>query len=298
MIDYSPGSIVSPGEVVVQMNLLGIAPLLIAANTLGVLATEGVFDFVKVSGLSIAVGELVYWDDVTNEANKTLSGNTLAGKCVRAASAGATSVLVRLTSATIIQPPSFVFLPTKDLRISSGSPTTNFDEQWLRAGRASGAANRFMLHYNVSSIPGGETVASAKVNGVSTLELTPTTPAKVKRLTTTIWDETTATWDTSDGVTPWSPANDDSPQTGPYTEVDAVAVNLPVGALLGNMNPFEIPGLAAHVQDAIDNRAGQLHLIIMTDDDSTPPGSRAEFTDREDVVTVGASPFSLTVILE
>jgi hypothetical protein len=189
-----------------------------------------------------------------------------------------------------------VFALTKDLRIESGSPSTNFNEDWLHAGRSSGSARRFLLHYDLSSIPAGSTVSSATLDGVSTLELTPTAPAKVKRLTTTTWGETTATWNTSDGVTAWSPANSASPQTGPYTEVDAVAVNLPRGGLVApTAFPFSIPGLAALAQDAIDNRAGQLHLIVMTNNDSTP-SAHAEFYDREEIVTVGALPFSLTVV--
>ena len=55
-IDYTPGSAVSAGDVVVQGDLIGIAKLDIAADALGALAVKGVFDFPKAAGDSTAHG--------------------------------------------------------------------------------------------------------------------------------------------------------------------------------------------------------------------------------------------------
>lgn len=276
LIDYTPGVPVASGEVVVQVNLLGISSLAIAANVMGSLAVEGVFNFVKTPGVAIAVGEYVYWDDTANEANKTSTGNTVIGKCVRDATAGAPTVWVKLGGASATSE-LFVILPTKDLRIYSTTPTTNYDEFWLRVGRQ-GGFYRSLFHFDLTSHL-GKTVVSATMNLVSTFELSPTTPSKLKRMTTTTWGETTATFNTSDGVTAWSPANDDSPQTGPYTETGAIAIGLPAGALLDNYHPFDITGIVGLAQDALDNRGGHLYLILMSDNEVS--GRSAEFLDSE-----------------
>jgi predicted RecA/RadA family phage recombinase len=88
-IDYTPGADVAAGEVVVQADLVGVAKHPIAANTLGALAIEGVFDFAKASGggVTFATGDKVYWDDTNNLAVTTDGGgaNKLIGKAVQAA---------------------------------------------------------------------------------------------------------------------------------------------------------------------------------------------------------------------
>ena len=99
-IDYTPGSDVSAGDVIVQGDLVGIAKLNIVANALGVLAVAGVFDFPKTAGTgeAIAVGAKVYWD-VADAVAKTDDGsgaNKLIGKTVAAAGDSGTTVRVRL----------------------------------------------------------------------------------------------------------------------------------------------------------------------------------------------------------
>lgn len=70
-IDYTPTVAVVEGEVIGRSDLVGVAPMNIAANEAGSLAVDGVFDIVKTSALAIAVGDDVYFNPVTNEANKT-----------------------------------------------------------------------------------------------------------------------------------------------------------------------------------------------------------------------------------
>ncbi len=60
-IDYTPGTAKSAGDVVVVGNYVGVCNIDIAANVLGALSTEGVFDFSKVTG-AIADGENIYWN--------------------------------------------------------------------------------------------------------------------------------------------------------------------------------------------------------------------------------------------
>jgi predicted RecA/RadA family phage recombinase len=96
-VDYTPGSDVTAGDVVVQSKLVGVALVDIASGEKGALAVEGVFEFTKASGDGgIAAGDLVYWDDAENVAKEDSesAANELIGKCVEAA--GDTAVLVKI----------------------------------------------------------------------------------------------------------------------------------------------------------------------------------------------------------
>ncbi len=99
-IDYTPGTDVTAGDVVVQEDLVGVAKLDIAADALGALAVAGVFDFPKATGggSAIAAGALVYWDVADSEAkaDDESGANKLIGKIVAAAGDDDATVRVRL----------------------------------------------------------------------------------------------------------------------------------------------------------------------------------------------------------
>jgi predicted RecA/RadA family phage recombinase len=97
-IDYTPGSNVAAGDVVVQADLVGVAKRDIVANTLGALAVTGVFDVPKASGADTAIpaGAMVYWNATTQQATTTASGNTYLGKATKSAANGDATVRVRL----------------------------------------------------------------------------------------------------------------------------------------------------------------------------------------------------------
>lgn len=99
MIDYTPASDVAAGDVVVQGSLLGVAKTDIKANTLGALAVEGVFDFVKATGTGtgISVGTAVFWNATNKVATTEMSGNTMIGMCVRTATDNDLWVRVKLS---------------------------------------------------------------------------------------------------------------------------------------------------------------------------------------------------------
>jgi predicted RecA/RadA family phage recombinase len=86
-IDYTPGSAVAAGQVVVQGSMIGAAKTPIAANALGALAVRGIFDVVKANEQQ-ALGAALYWDADGNPYNGTAgtgcatttsSGNTFIG---------------------------------------------------------------------------------------------------------------------------------------------------------------------------------------------------------------------------
>ena len=99
-IDYTPGSAVSAGDVIVQGDLIGVAKLDIAASALGALAIDGVFDLPKATGggTAITAGAKVYWDAGDSEAKEDAESgaNKYLGKVVAAAADADTTVRVRL----------------------------------------------------------------------------------------------------------------------------------------------------------------------------------------------------------
>jgi len=99
-IDYTPGTAVATGDVVVQAELVGVATRPIAANELGALNVSGVFDFPKATGggTAIAAGDVCYWDVADQEATEDADSGTnkLLGKCVAAAADAAATVRIRL----------------------------------------------------------------------------------------------------------------------------------------------------------------------------------------------------------
>lgn len=95
IINYTPGSAVSAGQVVVINGRCFVAHAAIPASTLGSVYAGGVFDVTKQSGVTFTAGDIVYWDDTNNYANAT-SSNTLFGVATADAVSGDTYVRVLL----------------------------------------------------------------------------------------------------------------------------------------------------------------------------------------------------------
>lgn len=99
-VDYTPGSDVTGGDVIVQNTLVGVALSDITSGDKGALAVEGVFDFPKATGVgtAIAAGKAVYWDvaDVEAKEDDETGANMLIGKTVAAAGVDDTTVRVKL----------------------------------------------------------------------------------------------------------------------------------------------------------------------------------------------------------
>ena len=96
-IDYTPGGAVAAGDVVVQVDLVGVVLRPLAASEQGALAVDGIFDFAKSGGVAYTVGTILYWDDTNNVVTTTATGNKQIGKVVRAAATTDTTVRVRLS---------------------------------------------------------------------------------------------------------------------------------------------------------------------------------------------------------
>ena len=100
-VDCTPGADVALGAVVVQGDLVGIAPRAIAANQLGSLCVTGVFDLPKATGAGTAIplGVKVYWDEAEQVAktDDEAGANKYLGKTVKAAADADETVCVRLS---------------------------------------------------------------------------------------------------------------------------------------------------------------------------------------------------------
>jgi predicted RecA/RadA family phage recombinase len=94
LIDYTPGSAVAAGEVVVIGSVVAVAPRPIAANALGAVAVEGVWSMSKNAGIVIGAGDKVYYYATSGAV--TGATGTAAGFAVAAAASGDTSVKVAL----------------------------------------------------------------------------------------------------------------------------------------------------------------------------------------------------------
>ncbi len=96
-IDYTPVADVAAGDVIDLGNFVGIATHPIAANIMGALAIEGVFDINKFTAEVWAVGDIIYWDQGTLTATKTVGySEAKIGFAVRVALTGDATGRVKL----------------------------------------------------------------------------------------------------------------------------------------------------------------------------------------------------------
>jgi len=144
-----------------------------------------------------------------------------------------------------------------DVYIRDSTPTTNYNGDNLKIGvgfNLPGVVDRVVIHKDVTAYLGA-TVSEAHIAFVS---FTPdlSGAAKARRITTISWAEATATWN-SPWITPGLGVSD-------YTTVGEVDWVTPVTS-----SPFNLIGLAALLQDALDNRGGQFHLLLHLVDEIT-----------------------------
>lgn len=97
-IDYynSGGTQIAAGTVIFQGTICGVTTHFIDPSRWGAVAIERAFDFLKKSGDAPTVGTSMYWDGTNLVATVTSTGNTLIGRCVKAALATDARVRVKL----------------------------------------------------------------------------------------------------------------------------------------------------------------------------------------------------------
>lgn len=157
-IDYTPGSAVTAGNVVVVGERVAVAPNDIAASVQGTLTFKGVWNLPKITG-AIAAGDKVYWapagtpvtgDASSGAASKTATG-TYAGVCTKAALSGDARVAVDLNVASRDEIPGAS-------TAAAGSTTSD-------AGVLPAATSRFYLTSAADGTKGVRIHADDKVTG-------------------------------------------------------------------------------------------------------------------------------------
>jgi predicted RecA/RadA family phage recombinase len=96
VIDYTPGGALAAGEVVPFTGFVGISKRATAAGELTALAIQGVFKVTKQTGVAWTRGDVIYWDNAANQANKTAGGNTRMGVTTQDAASGDTVGYVKI----------------------------------------------------------------------------------------------------------------------------------------------------------------------------------------------------------
>lgn len=96
VIDYTAGTAVLSGAVVLVGKRLGVALADIAAGDTGPVQVSGVFEVDKLSTDVVTQGALLYWDSAASKMTVTVGSNTLAGYAWKAAGNGVTTVQIKL----------------------------------------------------------------------------------------------------------------------------------------------------------------------------------------------------------
>lgn len=125
-IDHTPAAAVLGGDVVVVGQIPLVALTDIAANTLGSLATEGIFAVPKITG-AIALGDQIFWNPtgspVSGDAASGACNNTGVGRFMGYAVAAAISAAVRVD--VILAGPKTRGLPPVLAVAAAGSTNAN-----------------------------------------------------------------------------------------------------------------------------------------------------------------------------
>jgi predicted RecA/RadA family phage recombinase len=93
-LDYTAGSAIAAGDVVVIGSLVAVAPRPIASGETGAVAVDGVYSMPCASGATGAQGSAISWYATSGVAHATTG--TAAGKLAKARAASDTTVHVLL----------------------------------------------------------------------------------------------------------------------------------------------------------------------------------------------------------
>ncbi len=102
VIPHTPSSAVAAGDVVVVGDVVAVATRPIAANELGALAVEGIFEFPKFTNSGddeMTPGTKVYWDSNDEVITTTAGSFKVAGYVTETAADEAATVRVKLARA-------------------------------------------------------------------------------------------------------------------------------------------------------------------------------------------------------
>lgn len=96
VIDVVLAATIASGAALLVGKLFGVAQKAGAIGETVGLVTEGVFDLPYGVAATVAVGDLVYWDDTAKTVTKTATSNTKVGVAVLAAASADPTLRVKL----------------------------------------------------------------------------------------------------------------------------------------------------------------------------------------------------------
>lgn len=97
-IDYTAGSDIAQGKLVVTNGRIAFASRAIANGATGVLTTKGVIDYSANNSQAFNDGAQLYYDAGNDVLTTTSSGNTLAGRAVGAKASSGTKARLDLNA--------------------------------------------------------------------------------------------------------------------------------------------------------------------------------------------------------
>ena len=97
LLDYTAGgSAVAAAQIIAGTDRAFVAPRAIAANSLGSIATSGVFQLPKATGTAWTLGQKLYYDSSEDEVVTDSGANKVIGYAAAGAASGAAEGLVLL----------------------------------------------------------------------------------------------------------------------------------------------------------------------------------------------------------
>jgi len=173
--------------------------------------------------------------------------------------------------------------PTADTGIFSGAPDSTLGTlNQVFVGNDASNSQRALLRFDLTGIPANAIVTACTLD-LNVVTLNEAGPGKVYRVKQPAWTEAGATWNSFDGVTPWTTAGTYDPTEASSDVVVTAGPDGPIPyAAPERTGAFLLPDLTALCQDAVANRDGDLNLFLKQDVDA--PGSTAElsFSRRTD----------------
>lgn len=98
VIDYTAGSALSAGAVVLIGNRIGVLLTDLANGEVGAAQVTGVWEIAKLSTDVVSQGALLYWDAGNSRLTTTASTHKLAGYAWAAAGSGDTTVQIKINA--------------------------------------------------------------------------------------------------------------------------------------------------------------------------------------------------------
>jgi len=98
VIDYTAGSALSSGAVVLIGNRIGVLLTDLASGEVGAAQVTGVWELAKLSTDVVTQGALLYWDAGNSRLTTTASSHKLAGYAWAAASGTDTTVQIKINA--------------------------------------------------------------------------------------------------------------------------------------------------------------------------------------------------------